>query len=394
MKQLFLFLVLLCFVSCDSEPISKNGIESPSKGEYELTLDEAKSVLIDFLNEQDATKNSRNIVIKDYSIHNYEITGISTKANIKSKPEKIPVFEFITETNKNKGYSLVVGDKRISKVLAFIEKGTLNDTSFIPPLKMFYESIPELINNDLESYSNNPPVNTKSSNNDYYYAILPTSWGQGYPYNKYCPPCSETIYDSYYRGKCRAGCASIAIAQIMVYHQHPETLHNMSTDFDWTNILAYPFIDDNSPSNVIDQVANLVNIMGVSVGTNYQCYASGTNQDNVPAVFSWFGYTMGNMQEYSLDTIKNSLQNRRPVFITASAYDSVTTKRVGHAWVCDGWYINNYSNYLHFNWGWDGTSNGYYYVPDSYYFIVNPSYQGGRYTFSQDIYIIPNIRVQ
>ena len=33
----------------------------------------------------------------------------------------------------------------------------------------------------------------------------------------------------------------------------------------------------------------------------------------------------------------------------------------GHAFVCDGY---NASNQFHFNWGWGGSHNGYYYLND------------------------------
>ena len=42
----------------------------------------------------------------------------------------------------------------------------------------------------------------------------------------------------------------------------------------------------------------------------------------------------------------------------------------GHSWVCDGYQA---TDYYHFNWGWSGSSNGYYYLTN-----LNP----GGYTFN------------
>jgi hypothetical protein len=63
----------------------------------------------------------------------------------------------------------------------------------------------------------------------------------------------------------------------------------------------------------------------------------------------------------------------------------------GHAWVCDGWkrhhYDNNvYYDYLDMNWGWNGNSNGFYYIDNPMAFNTGTN----NYTFG--FQIITNIR--
>ena len=59
--------------------------------------------------------------------------------------------------------------------------------------------------------------------------------------------------------------------------------------------------------------------------------------------------------------IQSSLSSGKPVFIAALDHDAF--KRGGHAWVFDG-YGKRPSDehcFLHCNFGWAGTSNGWYY---------------------------------
>jgi hypothetical protein len=46
--------------------------------------------------------------------------------------------------------------------------------------------------------------------------LLQVEWGQGYPYNKFCPDSGCTNY----YGHVPAGCVAVATAQIMSYHQY------------------------------------------------------------------------------------------------------------------------------------------------------------------------------
>ena len=68
---------------------------------------------------------------------------------------------------------------------------------------------------------------------------------------------------------------------------------------------------------------------------------------------------------YSLTQIKNMLYDHKPVFIAALGLGG------GHAWVIDGIKTRTIQDensetesreqvLLHCNWGWDGSSNGYY----------------------------------
>lgn len=60
-----------------------------------------------------------------------------------------------------------------------------------------------------------------------------------------------------------------------------------------------------------------------------------------------------------------------------------SASNAGHAWVCDGWKRHTYNNvtyydYLNMNWGWDGSSNGFY-------LVENPiSFNAGGHLFNRN----------
>jgi hypothetical protein len=72
--------------------------------------------------------------------------------------------------------------------------------------------------------------------------------------------------------------------------------------------------------------------------------------------------------------LRTELENLRPVY-----YDGQGSAG-GHAFVCDGY---QGTSHFHFNWGWNGYANGYYYLNN-----LNP----GGYDFTQDQHAIVNIK--
>ena len=70
--------------------------------------------------------------------------------------------------------------------------------------------------------------------------------------------------------------------------------------------------------------------------------------------------------------LKTELDLRHPIWYTGSS-------SVGHSFVCDGYQD---ADYFHFNWGWGGSSDGYFYIGD-----LNPS----GYNFNEFQYALINI---
>ncbi|WP_025741786.1 C10 family peptidase [Aquimarina pacifica] len=191
--------------------------------------------------------------------------------------------------------------------------------------------------------------------------LMTTEWGQGGLYN------DLVQFENCTTGTAPTGCVATAMAQVMRFHESP-------ANYNWD---AMP---DNSGSNA---TAILMRDIGNAVSMEYTCTTSGANMNNAAvALMANFGYQSVSYTGFDRDDVIQQIRWRRPVILSgyrtkdedcflwwcSSSYSN------GHAWVSDGFrkykrcnyddYGNLYSTstyyYLHMNWGWDGSENGFY----------------------------------
>lgn len=197
--------------------------------------------------------------------------------------------------------------------------------------------------------------------------LLSSKWNQSSPYNMYCPTISGT--------QCPTGCLATAMAQIMNYHQWPEKgtgnidyytrTRNVRVQcnigdytLDWANMLnGYT---SSASTKQKQAVGRLMQVVGASLEMDYNTDASGAyGVDATTALIDNFYYDPAGayyMREwFSLtdwqNIVYNELASNRPVLYCGSGSAG------GHAFVCDGYSSNGY---FHINWGWGGTSDGYF----------------------------------
>ena len=202
--------------------------------------------------------------------------------------------------------------------------------------------------------------------------LLLTTWDQLDPYNSLCPATSQGS-----GGQAYTGCVATAMAQVMKYWEHPVkgtgshsynctgfgnlSANFGSTTYDWDHMKS-TYSSTNNTSTEVTAVATLMYHCGVSVDMIYSGGDSGSaaSSTNVPnALTTYFDYS--STVEYRMKSsysdsqwismLKTELDNARPVYYSGQSGST------GHAFVCDG-YDN--SNYFHFNWGWNGSCNGYF----------------------------------
>ena len=191
-------------------------------------------------------------------------------------------------------------------------------------------------------------------------------WDQGLFYNDSCP-----VVNGGEGGRAYAGCVPVALAQLMYFHRYPEHgIGNHSytipvygvqsanfgdTRYNWNGMLAKP--DRSSPS-----LSQLIYHCGVAVDAVYAASGTGAiTESTVNALKQYFGYSEEavfyqkiNFQDSTWKLmLRSNLELKRPLIYKG------TTGWAGHAWVCDGF---DGSDYFHFNWGWSGFANGYYYL--------------------------------
>lgn len=208
--------------------------------------------------------------------------------------------------------------------------------------------------------------------------MLRTTWGQEVPYNLQCPKSYPT------------GCVATAMAQIMYYHKYPT--HGEGSVFDSSNLMFVDFgnttyaygdmLDSYAgmySTTAANAVATLMYHCGVAVNMKYGATASGAYTIDVPtAMRANFLYNKNisyRVRDYHTNAdwmkmVYTELAEGRPILYAASDNNGTG----GHAFVFDGY---DASGYVHVNWGWDSTADGYYDMS-----ILNPSVGTKQYQYS------------
>lgn len=217
--------------------------------------------------------------------------------------------------------------------------------------------------------------------------LLTTQWHQDSPYN-YLIPASDP-----------AGCAAIAVGQIMAYHKFP--------------YLAY--INWNAMDN--GGVATLIADIGHRVNMTYWASGSWALPGNVESGIKSYGYKVNRTNVRALETEREIYANRPVLMVggTINLPGDLALIGDGHYWVCDGARESRYETFFfadfppygtspysgmnvgtvtdpntvriesyvafHMNWGWGGKNDGWF-AP------TNVNSGNGNYQYSRQNYYI------
>jgi len=292
---------------------------------------------------------------------------------------------------KPSGYVVLSADDDYHAVLAFSEEGHIDfadsdvNVGFWGELSRHEQNIAYvreqhiLLNpkvksewSALSAIANGATPKKKLSFNAIVSPLVTTRWNQSGFYNESCP--QDTLGPN---GNTYCGCVPIAVSQLMKYFENdaPGNGSKSYTDpiygdlsvelcgqqFDWA---AMP--DTLSESNVV--LADFIFDVGKSMETNYSTSYTGTFSYKVKEVLVYnYGfdndiktYSGTNAELYS-QTLRNEFENNRVVFLSAWSVDSLYNADIGHTWLADGYgYSDTGAEYMHFNWGWGGSNNGWF----------------------------------
>ncbi len=232
----------------------------------------------------------------------------------------------------------------------------------------------QLINHELKG-------NTK----DTQVRLMFEKWDQGSingdDYNMYSPVIRDTV--------CPTGCVATAMSQIMHYYKYPvqpkgyvkykpqelgeflEITYDDSVGFDYS-IMPNQISKYSTPTEQRKEISRLQYFAGVAVYMDYAPSGSGTQSNKVPtAMKGRFKYELGQLKYRSqmgdsvfMSTLRESLLNKNPLYMSGSSSVGGNVHAAGHAWVCCGYRTENTKMYF-MNWGWDGTGNGYFNLYDN-----------------------------
>ncbi|NOR45689.1 MAG: T9SS type A sorting domain-containing protein, partial [Candidatus Delongbacteria bacterium] len=199
--------------------------------------------------------------------------------------------------------------------------------------------------------------------------LMSTTWNQSPIYNDYCPLDGGSL--------SVVGCVATAMSQIMKYHSYPlhgdgqhsynELGQTLSVDYffstyNW-NDMPNSISSGSTPSQK-HEVAQISYHAGVAVEMMYGADGSGAYSTDVPyALKTYFKYNAG-VAHYSRSAF-NTTQWKNMIIENLDRalpiYYSGQSDAGGHAFVCDGYQD---TEYYHFNWGWGGSSDGYFTLDD------------------------------
>ncbi len=215
--------------------------------------------------------------------------------------------------------------------------------------------------------------------------LLTTTWNQGKYYNEMCPadPAGPG-------GHCYAGCVPTAMGQVLNYFRFPlqgsgsysyqcPPYGTLSADFENTNYLWNNMPLALSSSN--PATAELLYHLGVSCDLVYGPNGSGMyNHKAAYSLRTYFNCSPETQYVFRDSTFLNwdsllvaHLNQKIPMYYAGWSVPDTN----GHAFVCDGY---QGSNYFHFNWGWGGAYNGYFYTDD-----LSPG--GSNFNLAQEVII-------
>ena len=333
--------VLCCVMKMVAEPVSP---------------DVAQQAAAKFLQARGASLEGENM----------QARGMSRNITGTVQTETSPYYVF--NATDSRGFVVVSGDDCVGDnlVLGYTSQGSFDENSVPDNMKWWLDEMATQI-------STLSSCGAKATAVPLHQDIAPmitAKWNQNVPYNAFCPETDGK--------QCLTGCMATALAQVMYYHRWPQepiayalpayTMANGRmidglpvTTFDWDNM-----VDDYKNTTTTEEqqtaVATLMRYCGQTIQMDYTPTLSLGSYYDTDLLVNCFGYDPGvylaQYGNYSVsgwdELLYNELREGRPLVYAG------TSSIGGHAFVLDGYEVQNGEGYYSVNWGWGGDENGFY----------------------------------
>lgn len=286
----------------------------------------------------------------------------------------------------NDGYIIVSADDAVIPILGYGIEGNFATSNISPELtyvlnnyskQIIYTkknkiAASEKIKKQWTDYTEKPSLE-KAKSIQTVGPLLLSLWDQSFPFNSQCPVDAAGS-----GGHAIVGCVAISLSQVMKYYNYP--LHGTGTKTHYSNYGTHTVNFANQtynwnamqhtllPSSDYSEMSKLLYHAGVAVEMDWGPDASGAMQYNmVTAYVDYFKYDpsceiITRDQGFTDETWKSALMQQidmnRPMCYVG--YGDAG----GHAWNCDGYQGEPGNELFHMNWGWGGSSNGYFSLSD------------------------------
>lgn len=335
--------------------------------------------------------------LKIISKQNVCLGGVS-RCSENQKQDPIPIYYVQMDKDDKHGYALVSGDIRTARILAFVPNATsektyeqyqiislLKEASIHACLKQayFFNTIKDSLANTAKKKS---VMQTRSEKLEIYeiwemedqgwqfersntkFPELSVKWGQGYPYN--CKLEQKGCTNAAYDYRCPAGCGVVAIAQALAYYEPKLSINGQLVD--WKMLKKQTCIDRSASRQLKNQIGFLMKWIGDKAEAKHECDATSTNINAIEVVLGQVGMQCDKLTPFNWNSIYNSINNGSLVEANAVGLEN-EVEEVCHSWIIDGYMIANFNFesykehafYVHNNWGWNGSYDGYYLLEDA-----------------------------
>jgi len=334
--------------------------------------------------------------INQYRSVDYSAIGIKETFTMGGKVDPVYyIFNLVPA-----GWVIVSADDAVVPVLAYSFEGNYQETDMAPQFRAWMKQYEDQIsyareqkNAPFESIKkawdhllvNNPSSLIPFKNQREVLPLIISKWNQNTYYNEYCPIAAGGP-----GGHAYAGCVPTCMGQIMYYYRWPDTgigsysyedpnFGALSADFGNTTYRWNEMVDALTGSD--PAIAELLFHLGVSCDLQYG--ANGSGMYNHKAAYSlrtFFKYSPQTQYVFRDSTAMNwdsiliaHLDRKMPLYYAGWSVPNVN----GHAFVCDGYQD---TSYFHFNFGWSGSSDGYFYTDN-----LTPG--GSNFNLAQEVII-------
>jgi PKD repeat protein len=335
-----------------------------------------------------------NFIKKSSVIRSLDFPGnVPVQLSFAKKQEGKTLY-YVFSFPEHEGFIIVAADDRVPPVLGYSLTGTCQVTPEPPAYTGFMQAIEKEILTAISG--NTPPLEAttekwKDLESSPFFVekpvhmippLIATRWDQGCFYNAGCPNDTAAATTCLH---ALAGSGAVAMAQIMKYYQYPahgtgeHGYTHPKYGIQYANFGATSYNYSAMPDSLTgpdDMVSALVYQVGVAQNMNFNVTFSSSDSAAIDSAFvKYFGYPETSAWKWSanyaaadwLTMLKTELDASHPLI-----YHSFDLNGRHNFYICDGYQD---AGYFHFNWGWGGAYDGYYYL--------DSLFPGGNYTIGQ-----------
>ncbi|WP_456376548.1 C10 family peptidase [Lutibacter sp.] len=318
-RLLAVMLMGLFIFSCSNNDLTKD-LSKNQVSKTKVSLDLAKKVALNFTKDeafigktnkeglkvaQRSTKNTKSLPFPGFEERKVD-NVLELKGN--SGQTSLYVIKFLPN-----GYIIVPSTKKEVPILAFSNNGTFDENDIPQGIEDWIGTRSEIVefletdenidvSEDIEEQWDcvAPPVDDEETLSggtihEQTGPLLQTRWGQGYGYNEL------VRFNNCTDGTTPTGCVATAMAQVMRYHEHPNS-------YNWS-IMPNQIAWNTTLNDYTHEIAKLMKDIGQSVNMQYSCGSSGAyTSDARNALVNTFDYSNNaSYIDFNISTIVQQL---------------------------------------------------------------------------------------